>query len=193
MRGNLDRKFDGGYLSGSWDLGENFYLLGSYTKTKKDWKEQWLLTDGTGTYDIRRKLDVDLEQAVVGFGGYYPLTQSVDFFGDLSAIRLDWDGDIRATATNVATGAVGNAKGRDKDHVYGGKLSAGVCAKPLSMLELWGKGGYLRMGENDFMKKNYATGNLGAQFLITPNLGLVGETEISKDLRIYRAGLRLSF
>jgi len=194
VRGDLNRKFNGGYLSGSWDIGNHLYLLGSYNKTKKDWKEDWgTVTDGTGTFAIQRKLNVDLSQATLGVGGHYPLAEQVDLFGDLSAVRLDWDGDIHVTATDTATGAVGTAKGRDKDHVYGGKLSAGVRAKPFTMLELWGKAGYTRMDDNQFVRENAAVGNAGVQFLITPNLGLVGETEVSKDLRLYRAGLRFNF
>jgi len=199
IRGNIGEKADGGYLRGSWDLGENFYLLGGYTAAKKSWTERDSgLVSISGTIypvDFREKNTVDVNQIEFGFGGYFQLSPNLDFYGDLTAIRLEGKERYRETASVPSLGISGTIDSySEKDHIYAGKLMAGLRVKPTASLELWGRAGYIRLEEESgLLRRSSAVGNVGAQLQITPNFGLVGEAELYKDLRLYRAGLRLSF
>jgi len=194
VRGNIDERLDGAYLRGSWDLGENFYLLGSYSKVDKSFSESYQTTISGFDVNIRNKTKYAVSQTEIGFGGYYALTSNADFLGDLSVIRLDGKANLRSTLTDPASGQSFYAKDSAKDHIYAAKLMAGVRGRPFSMLELWGKAGYIRMNEESWLlRRSSAVGNVGAQLRITPNIGLVGEAELYKDVRFYRVGLRASF
>jgi len=193
IRGNIGEKADGGYLRGSWDLGENFYLLGGYTQVSKNWTDTYSDTHPTlGLGTTREKVTAKVSQTEFGFGGYFQLSPNLDFYGDLTGIRLDGKVSDKATFTS----GLGSDTEKDsvKDHIYAAKLMAGLRVKPTAMLELWGRGGYIRLKEESWLlRRSSAVGNVGAQLQITPNFGLVGEAELYKDLRLYRAGIRLSF
>jgi len=196
IRGDLKEKLDGGYLRGSWDIGENFYLLGGYSYVNESWTDSYNGLYSGNNGEFHEKLAVDITQTEFGFGGYFQLTSKLDFYGDLTAIRLDGKAKYRQKFTENGTNiTLLTDEDSYKDHLHAAKLIAGLRIKPTSNLELWGRAGYIRMEkeENGLLKKGSGLGNLGVQLHITPNVGFVGEAELYKDVRLYRAGLRVSF
>jgi hypothetical protein len=164
---------NGGYVRGSAAVTNNLYLFAGYDRAQKSWSQD------------TEKLSVAINQTEIGFGTRLPLSASTDFISELSLVRLDGDVDYSDTANPL-----NNLDGTD--HLNAGKLMLGIRARPASSLELWLKGGYLRVDEN-FLIDNSGVGNIGFQYRFTPNFGLVGEAEFYKDVRFYRLGIRASF
>ena len=68
----LDVDGDGFGLSGSVELGSNYFLTASYS---------------TQDFDF----GIDLDQKSIGFGGYMPLSDSIDLVGSLSYVDAEID------------------------------------------------------------------------------------------------------
>jgi|GEM_PF-586864 len=225
---------DGGYLRGSFAIGDNFYLLGGYSQNDGKWKKRgassnYVSSMGTGWYDIPgwgweylSSVDITehqqtttkgkekLSQAELGFGFRLPVTERIDAVAELLGMHWEHEGK---TNTNTETDLQfdWNRWGRvittrqpqlptdvptsSKSRVWGGKALVGLRAQPFDALEVWAKGGYLKMRNKDnSLVEQSVLGNLGVQFRITDNFGVVGEADIfEKDVNQYRVGMRFSF
>jgi len=172
---------DGGYLRGSFALGDNFYLLGGYSRNQ----DSASATNGIDTI----KLKSTFSQGELGLGVHVPMAERLDFIGELTAMYFGYDYDLKRNGQKVNIDY--------DDHDYAGKAMVGLRAKPWDMLDVWAKVGYFKMQDADnstFAVRKSAIGNLGVQLQLTPNFGLVGEADFyKKDLRYYRAGVRVSF
>jgi len=216
---------DGGYLRGSFAIGDNFYVLGGYSQNDNDGK--WKKTEDreigpytpipypgwsdTDNFTETRKGKEKFSQAELGFGFHIALPglNRVDATGELIGVHTRQEsqlttmrGDIETTVCHPRFGcgtivnsstrySRGLTKSSSTDHVWGGKALVGLRMQPFSFMELWTKAGYSHMGKriNDSV-----LGNLGVQFRITNNFGLVGEADIfDKQANQYRIGARLSF
>jgi len=177
---SFNSDYDGGYLRGSFALGDSFYLLGGYSRnTGSD-----SFTNGNTA-----KLTGKIGQIELGLGFHVPMAEKLDFIGELSAIRFSYDYDVKINGVKQD-----NVDYRDNS--YAGKAMVGLRAKPFDMVDIWAKGGYFRMKQDDamFPVERSALANVGIQLQLTPNLGLVGEADFyKKDYRYYRAGVRVSF
>jgi len=93
---------DGGYIRGSFSLGDNFYLLGSYSQNSGKWKDTSI--DGPHPYRVRiglidRVTEVTttdkigykekLAQAELGLGFRLGLAERMDFVAELMV--LNWE------------------------------------------------------------------------------------------------------
>jgi len=179
--GNGNYDFDGGYLRGSFALGESFYLIGGYSRNQGTASS----TFGANTL----KLKTTIAEAELGLGMHVPLAERLDFVGELVAMYFNYDYNLRINGQKI------NLK--YEDHNYAGKALVGLRAKPFDMLEVWGKVGYFKMQDADnslYPVRKSPLGNIGVLLRVTPNFGLVGEADFyKKDLRYYRAGVRVSF
>ncbi|KXU38876.1 hypothetical protein AXE65_11585 [Ventosimonas gracilis] len=177
--GNYD--LDGGYLRGSFALGDNFYLIGSYSRNQ----DTASTTDGI----ITVKLKTAIAQGELGLGVHVPMAERLDFIGELVGMYFDYDYKMHVNGQKVDF--------KYDDHDYAGKALVGLRAKPFDMLDIWGKVGYFKIQDADnstFPVRKSPLGNIGVQLQLTPNFGLVGEADFyKKDLRYYRAGVRVSF
>jgi len=177
---------DGAYLRGSFALGDNFYLLGGYSRNKDS------VSDQNATRRVKGNWSQD--QGEFGLGVHIPLAERVDFIGELSA--LYFDNDVKLKVYDKATGLIAYARQKE-DRNYGGKAAIGLRAQPFEMLDIWGKLGYLKVQDADnalFAVRKAAFATLGAQLKLTPNFGLVAEADFyQQDYRYYRVGARVSF
>jgi len=183
--GNYD--LDGAYLRGSFALGDNFYLLGGYSRNKDT------VTARSATRMAKGSWSQD--QGEFGLGVHLPIAERLDFIGELSA--LYFDSDVKIKVYDRASGRhIANAVQKE-DRNYGGKAAVGLRAQPFEMLDIWGKLGYLKVQDADnalFAVRKAAFATLGAQLKLTPNFGLVAEADFyQQDYRYYRVGARVSF
>jgi len=179
--GGGDFDVDGGYLRGSFALGDVFYLLGGYSRHQ----DSASASNSTTTV----KFKTQWSQAELGIGARIPLADRLDAIGELTALYLNYDYSVRINGQKV------NAK--YDEHDYGAKAMIGLRAKPFEMLDVWGKVGVFKMQDGDsstFPVRKSALANFGVQLHLTPNIGLVAEADFyKKDVRYYRAGVRASF
>jgi len=180
--GGGDFDVDGGYLRGSFALGDVFYLLGGYSRHQ----DSVSYSDGINT----AKFKINWSQAELGVGARIPLAERLDAIGELTALYLSYDYNVRINGQKM------NRLKYD-EHDYGAKAMIGLRAKPFEMLDVWGKVGVFKMQDGDsstFPVRKSALANFGVQLHLTPNIGLVAEADFyKKDVRYYRAGVRASF
>jgi len=211
---------DGGYLRGSFALGDNFYLLSSFSKndgkakhnTAWDVQAPFIpgLADTLDEYQQTTKLKAEVSQVELGFGFHIPVANNVDAIGEFIGIHRRGEGRWDVTQTHdfsfidPGTGAkiwgspypqpTTYSKAKGSSNAWGGRALAGIRAQPFDMLDVWAKVGYEQMQSKDFLRKNTALGNAGVHFRITENFGLVGEADVfKKDMNQFRVGARLSF
>lgn len=156
---------DGGYLRGSFAVGEQVHLFGGYGHVTNDFN--------IGGFDV----DLTIKQAEFGVGYHMPFTERIDFTADIAYLRQE----IEATAS--LDGASGDATAN------GGRATLGLRGKPSTRTEAWIKAGYRDGGdfEGDFV------GTLGGQIQFSPIWGIVGEVELIEDSTQYLLGVRASF
>jgi len=217
---NMD--LDGAYLRGSFSLGDNLYLLGSYSENSGNRKKVSTYTQssiwGGGRYQddlletTTDRLKGKISQLELGVGFHLPIAEQVDMIGEVVGMHWHQEAKLRSdqydviTTTDLATGNPAPwspqsfppswLKRSSTNRSWGGKALAGIRANPVEMLELWGKVGYMHMeGRNNrLMDHRSALANVGMQFKLTENLGLVGEADLfEKDANHYRVGARFSF
>jgi len=216
---------DGGYLRGSFAIGDNFYVLGSYSQNDNDgkWKNTKRSQTGPTTIASAPGMSVTQEddftttergkekfsQAELGFGFHMALPglERVDATGELVGVHARQESRLTKTTKGSrelcliwAAGHFCNpdptfhdnyGKSSQTDRVWGGKALVGLRMQPFSFMELWTKAGYSHMGKRI---DDSVLGNLGVQFRVTNNFGLVGEADIfDKQANQYRIGARLSF
>jgi len=192
---------DGGYLRGSFALGDQFYLLGSYSQNKGTFSKSETVTVGGGWWSpprhstITAKYKTTITQGELGLGFHTPMAERVDFIAELTATYFGYDTKISVSDT---AGIIKAGRYRLKDnHNYGGKGMLGLRARPFERIDVWGKIGYAKLYDGDdstlsLRKAPLAT--LGAQLRVTEHFGLVAETDLyKKDLRYYRLGGRVIF
>jgi len=209
---------DGGYLRGSFALGDNFYLLGGYSQNSGKWKKSqrsvntydtsglfWSRVTDDSTQTTQAKEKLAQSELGLGFHLALPGLERVDATAEL--VGLHWRQESRLTAasegsrrsclwgmsafcTSTALPST-YTKTASTERVWGGKALLGLRMQPFDSLELWTKAGYSKMGKN---LGDALLGNLGVQFRITNNFGLVGEADIfDKQANQYRIGARFSF
>ncbi len=164
---DVNENGNGGYLRGSLQVTDNGYLFGGYSRAARSW----------GNVDGER-LEVDIDQAELGWGYRHAFAPGTDFISELSLVRLG------------ASSTWGDLDG--SDHVYAGKLMLGVRGVAGRHFDYWAKAGYLRVDDN-LLVDHSVVGNLGMQYRFSPGWGLVGEAEFYEDVRFYRLGVRASF
>lgn len=158
---------DGGYIRGSYQLSSQAYVFGGYARASESF------TGGT------TRLDVDIDQAELGFGFRMDTSDNLDFTADIALVRLGADADL--SDSNIRVSA--------SDHTNAGKVSVGLRGTPSPRTEAWIKGGYLDGSDLD----GEFVGTLGGQFKFNPTWSLVGEVEVIGDYTRYLAGVRASF
>jgi len=209
---------DGGYLRGSFAIGDNFYLLGGYSQNSGNWKRtrQQTIEGINGTWPFEEpytdyitettKAKEKLAQSELGLGLHIALPglERVDAIGELVGMHWKQEGQLTETGGGTRTNhptwwrgrttqqlASNYSKVSSTDRVWGGKALVGFRAQPFNAMEFWAKGGYLKMEQK---LADTVVGNLGVQFRITDNFGIVGEADFyEKDANQYRIGARVSF
>lgn len=170
--GDVDARAGGGYSRGSVAVSDQVHLFGSYGRVSRD-----------ANLDFGR-IDVDIDQMELGIGFHYRFAERADFVTDLALLRLGAAVDYRDV--DPAYDFSGD------DHLYAGKLSLGVRAKPSPRTELWLKGGYVKLEDNWLLDDSFV-GVVGGKIDFTRTWGLVGEAELYEDVSYYRIGVRAGF
>src|SRR5690606_7123653 len=163
-----DREGKGGYVRGSYQRSSQAYVFGGYSQVSED-----------DSYAGDR-LDVDVDQAELGFGFRMSAGDNVDFTADIAMLRRGAEAEIRlADGERIAEAA----------HTNAGRVTVGLRGTPSPRTEAWIKGGYLDGSDLD----GEFVGTLGGQFKFNPTWGLVVEGEVIGDFTRYFAGVRASF
>lgn len=164
-----DMKADGGYIRGSVELNDAFYLFGGYSKGNDDIDVRY--------YPIGKvfEVDADAEQGDIGFGYRHTLSD-----------RVEWTGELSYVNTRISVGVDG-FKDRVKGDDY--RASVGLRSNLASNFEGWIKANYT---DGDVYDGEF-TGTLGALVKFNETWGIVGEAEIGSDNKQYRVGVRASF
>jgi hypothetical protein len=158
---------DGGYLRGSFAVGEQVHLFGGYGHVSNDFN-----IEGAD-------VELTVKQAEFGVGYHMPFTERVDFTADIAYLRQE----IEAEAS------FGGVRASDEATSNGGRATLGLRGKPSARTEAWIKAGYIDGGdfEGDFV------GTLGGQIKFNQTWGIVGEVELIEDSTQYLVGIRASF
>jgi hypothetical protein len=164
---NSNQGLDGGYLRGSFAVGEQVHLFGGYGHVTNDFD--------IGGFDV----ELTVKQAEFGVGYHMPLTERIDFTADIAYLRQEIE----------ATGSFGGASASEEATANGGRATLGLRGKPSTRTEAWIKAGYIDGGdfEGDFV------GTLGGQIQFSQTWGIVGEVELIEDSTQYLLGVRASF
>ncbi|MGO1073146.1 hypothetical protein [Lysobacter sp. CA199] len=165
-----DAKADGGYIAGSYEIGERFYVFGGYQKGNAD-----IGVSIVGLGDVL-EIDTDLQQGRVGFGYHRPVSDRVEWTGELSFIHTQIKFD-REYVVNP------RAKGDDY------RASLGLQGDLAANFEGWVKANYT---DGDVYDGEFS-GTLGALIKFNEVWGIVGEAEVGSDDRQFRVGVRASF
>lgn len=163
-----DPEGKGGYIRGSYQLSSQAYVFGGYAQVSEDYSY------------AGDRLDVDVDQAELGFGFRMSAGDNVDFTADIAMVRLGAEAEIRFTDGDRIA---------EDDHTNAGRVTVGLRGTPSPRTEAWIKGGYLDGSDLD----GEFVGTLGGQFKLNPTWGLVVEGEVIGDLTRYFAGVRASF
>ena len=94
----VDVDGDGFAIGGSFELGENWFIAASYSKADFDF-------------------GIDLDQLAVGFGYHVGISNNVDFYGSLSAIRAEVSAAGFGSADEDGFGATIGVRGMVSDSV----------------------------------------------------------------------------
>src|SRR5690606_11945805 len=78
-----DPEGKGGYVRGSYQLSSQAYVFGGYSQVSEDYSY------------AGDRLDVDVDQAELGFGFRMSAGDNVDFTADIAMVRLGAEAEIR--------------------------------------------------------------------------------------------------
>lgn len=154
----------------SIDTGDSYFLGGSLA-----FGTNWL---GFAEYSMssfdQAGADADVDQLQIGFGGHFPMTDSVDFVGKLAYV--DESVDVNTP--------VGSASADENGYM----LSAGVRGHALEKLDLMGAVEYVDLGDSD------DTGlSLRGLYEFTDMFSLGARVGYSDDATAYGVFARFSF
>ncbi|QWP76387.1 hypothetical protein J5226_22835 [Lysobacter sp. K5869] len=166
-----DMKANGGFINGSFAVGEKFYVFGGYQKGKDD--SIGISVGNLGQVD---EFEVDAQQGHAGFGYNHQLSDRVEWNGELSYVRT------RFKAKNHSF---------DNDTVDGDdyRASLGLRGQLARNFEGWIKANYT---DGDMYDKEFS-GTLGGLIKFNDSWGIVAEGEFGSDQKQYRVGVRWSF
>ncbi len=163
-----DPELGGGYLRGSFAIGDSVHLLAGYSSVSDT------LNSPFGNSKVT------LEQTHLGLGYHVPISNRVDFTSDIAWIRRDSKSRYRQE---------GGPCFRSRYHADLGMATFGVRGKPSTRTEAWLNGGYLDGGE----VKGEWVGRLGGRFDYSSRWSQVMEIQAYRSTFEYSLGLRLSF
>lgn len=158
---------DGAYVRGSWAVGRQVHLFGSYASASESFRLDEM------------RLKVELRQPEFGIGYHQEFTQQLDFIAELAWTRLE----------AKARASLGNQSVSASEHTNAGRVAVGLRGTPSPRTELWAKAGYL---DGSDVEGSFA-GTLGGQVKFNRTWGLVGEVEVIEDTTRYNVGVRASF
>jgi opacity protein-like surface antigen len=178
-----DLKLDGGYIAGSVELNEDFYLFGGYQKGSDDISvnvPRTLIHRFDDGFEIWREafeyeIDVDVQQANVGFGYRHKLSDRVEWTGELGYLNTR----LKLKAEDMKE----SAKGDDY------RASLGLRGALASNFEGWVKVNYT---DGDIYDGE-VSGTVGALVKFNEMWGIVGEADFGEHNRRYNLGVRVSF
>lgn len=165
-----DAKADGGYIAGSYEVSDRFYVFGGYQQGNADIGAS-IISLGEST-----EIDTDVQQGRVGFGYHRAVSDRVEWTGELSYIR---------TQVKFDREQVINPRVEGDDY----RASIGLQGDLAANFEGWVKANYT---DGDFYDGEFS-GTLGALVKFNEVWGIVGEAEVGSDDRQYRLGVRASF
>lgn len=167
-----DMKANGGYINGSFAVGEKFYVFGGYQKAKDD--SVGVRLDGFGEVG---EFDTDVEQGHAGFGYNHKLSDRVEWTGELSYLRTKFK--VKVDELDYRDSAEGD------DY----RASIGLRGHLAANFEGWIKANYT---DGDMYDQEFS-GTLGGLIKFNDAWGIVGEAEMGSDQKQYRVGVRWSF
>lgn len=167
---------NGGYLRGSWQIGEPAYLFASFAQVGKTYR-----------YDGGLRDKYTLSQPEIGIGFRQEWTERVDFIADIAYLRQNAELKLRGYDDYYGTDGL---DGTYKAHSNAGRVSLGVRGKPSWRTEAWIKAGYV---DGSDMDNGEFVGTLGGQVNFNRTWGLVGEIQFIDDTTQALLGIRASF
>ncbi len=159
----LNEDGDGYFVGGSLGFGTNWLGFVEYSVAEFD----------------EAGVEADVDEIQIGFGGHFPMNDSVDFIGKLAYV--DQSIDVSANVPGF-----GNVSASDSENGY--MLSAGVRGMALERLDLSGAIEYVDVGESD------DTGlALRGLYEFTNMFSLGGRVGMSDDVTEYGVFARFTF
>lgn len=171
-----DLKLKGGYIRGSYDIAEQFYLFAGYSDASEDMN--LAISDGYDIYNVN--VDFKQKQTELGAGYHWAFTDRADLTADVAYIRID----------NRATASLGGYSApRESYKGNGARGTVGIRGLTSAMTEAWAKIGYFSSSDFD---DSYVA-NVGGQVKFNRNWSVVGEVEVMRDSTRFNFGVRASF
>lgn len=165
-----DIEATGGYLAGSTDLGRGVFLSGGIHKGNGDIK----LRSGP---QVLTKLNVDVQQVVVGLGYRREINERLDWTAELAYLDTRFEYENRAILFT------------DKQDGGDARLAIGLRGELTERLEAWGK---LRYTDGDTYEAE-ASVAAGALLKFNDMWGLTAEAEAGAGNSQYSVGVRIAF
>ncbi|MFK3650757.1 outer membrane beta-barrel protein [Lysobacter enzymogenes] len=165
-----DMKANGGFINGSFAVGEKFYVFGGYSKAKDD--SVGIRVTGLGQVG---EFEVDAQQGHAGIGYNHKLSDRVEWTGEVSYLRTKFEVETR--------GFRDSAEGDDY------RASIGLRGNLAANFEGWIKANYT---DGDMYDKEFS-GTLGGLIKFNDSWGVVAEADLGSDQKQYRVGVRWSF
>ncbi|MET4731270.1 opacity protein-like surface antigen [Lysobacter enzymogenes] len=166
-----DMTANGGFINGSFAVGEKFYVFGGYSQGKDD--KLGVNVEGYGRVF---EFDADVKQVHAGAGYAHQLSDRVEWNGEVAFLR---------TRFEVDQGFFDNNKAEGDDY----RASIGLRGQLARNFEGWVKASYT---DGDMYDKEFS-GTLGGLIKFNDSWGIVGEAEMGSDQKQYRLGVRWSF